>query len=102
MLWPAANLIAFAAIPQVRREKEKRKRREREGERKGIFSGFFSFFLPFHSSLASFFHFTTSTTGPPHPLLQRCGRRVVRLRLAEPRGDRGGKRGRPAASAAAV
>jgi hypothetical protein len=26
MLWPAANLIAFAMIPQVRREKEKSKR----------------------------------------------------------------------------
>ena len=25
MLWPAANLIAFAMIPQVRREKEKRR-----------------------------------------------------------------------------
>lgn len=54
MLWPAANLIAFAAIPQVKRRKKKKKKKQKRRV-------FFAFI--FFANLFSFPFFPPST--PP-------------------------------------
>ena len=68
MLWPAANLIAFAAIPQVRRRERRREKSFFFFFFRGVVSGFccFFFFLIF---LFSHLQNTFLLSPQPQPIL---------------------------------